>query len=411
MRIVFVNRFFHTGRAPTGRLAADAAFHLAAQGLEVHAVTSRQRYYEIDALPSRFERVDGVSIHRIRSTHFVRAGLIGRALDYLSFHVGAMAMLLRLLRHGDIVVAKTDPPLLSACGALAARLKGARLVNWQQDVFPEIAAELGFRVVGGPVGAALRALRDWSLRSAVANVVLGEGMAERLGRLTGTGTRRLTVIHNWMDGSRVRPLAPSASRLREQWGMNGHFVVGYSGNMGRAHEFDTILAACERLKTERDIAFLFIGSGVRRASVESFVRERALENVTLLPYVDEAKLSESLGACDVHLVSLFPALEGLIVPSKFYGVAAAGRPTVYVGDPDGEIPRILAKHSIGITVRTGDTAGLLQALRALRDNEGQRLAMGARARTVFEHEWDKPIALEKWSALIASVAAQGEPSA
>jgi glycosyltransferase involved in cell wall biosynthesis len=384
-------------------LAADLAFALAAEGREVHAVTSRQRYDDASAGLAEFERVDGVAIHRVRTTRFGRAGIAGRALDYASFYAAATLKLVELARRGDVIVAETDPPLVSVCAALAARLRGAKLINWQQDVFPEVAVEYGFRWLAGPVGRPVRRLRDWSLRVAEANVALGERMAERLRAIVGPAhADRVHAIPNWAHGARVRPLPEESSPLRGEWNLSG-FVAGYSGNLGRVHEIDTLVEACRLLKDDPGVSFVFIGGGAGRARLEHAVREYCLSNVRLLPYVDESRLAESLGACDVHLVSLLPAFEGLVVPSKFYGIAAAGRPTLYVGDRDGEIPRVLAKHDIGITVPIGDAEGLVRAILALRDDAPRRHAMGARAREVFEREWDRSIALARWRALLGKM--------
>ncbi len=397
MKVVFVNRFFYPDLAPTGLHAADVAFDLAAAGHEVHAVTSRLAYDGGGSGYAAEETVRGVQVHRVWTTRFGRGSIIGRACDYASFYSSAGWRLLWLLGAGDVVVAKTDPPLISVVAALAARLRGARLVNWLQDVFPEAAARSGMRLLSGPLGALARVLRDWSVRRAVVNVVLGERMAVEVGRLV-PGVR-LRVVPNWADGAAVRPVAPGASALRREWGFDGKFVVGYSGNLGRAHDCETLLAAARLLAGERDVVFSFTGGGFHFARV----RAAGLANVQVRGYVPEARLRESLAACDVHLVTLLPALEGLIVPSKFYSVAAAGRAAIFIGDPDGEIARAIAAHGCGVTVAAGDAAGLAAAIRDLRASPEELRAMGERARAAFEREWDKPIALARWREVIAEV--------
>ena len=139
MALVFVNRYFHPDHAATGQLLADLAFHAARRGHAVTVVTGRQRLERpAAALPAR-ERLHGVEVRRVWSTRFGRAGLAGRALDYLSFHLAAALHLLGALRRGDVLVAATDPPLLCVSAGFAARLRGARLVNWCHDLFPEVA--------------------------------------------------------------------------------------------------------------------------------------------------------------------------------------------------------------------------------------------------------------------------------
>jgi hypothetical protein len=181
--------------------------------------------------------VRGVRVHRVWTTAYGRGSLAGRAIDYASFYLFAFLALAKVLGRDDIVVAKTDPPLISVVAALAAWLRGARLVNWLQDVFPETAARSGMGLLSGPLGAIPRIKRDWSLRRAAVNVVLGERMAAEVGRLVPGA--RLRVVPNWADGAAIRPMAAGASALRREWGLEGKFVVGYSGNLGRVHDCDT----------------------------------------------------------------------------------------------------------------------------------------------------------------------------
>ena len=398
MKIVFVNRFFHPDLAPTGQYAADVAFDLAAAGHEVHAVTSRLAYDGGGPGYAAQETVRGVQVRRVWTTRFGRGSLTGRAMDYASFYFSALFALAGMLRRCDIVVAKTDPPLISVVAAFAALLRGARLVNWLQDVFPETAARSGMRLLAGPLGAIARVKRDWSVRRAVVNVVLGERMAAQVARLVPGA--RLRVVPNWADGTAIRPMAPESSALRREWGCEGKFVVGYSGNLGRVHDCETLLAAARLLAAERELVFSFTGGGFHFARL----REAAPANVAVRGYVPEELLGESLAACDVHLVTLLPAFEGLIVPSKFYAAAAAGRTVLFIGDPDGEIARAIAAHGCGVSVAAGDAAGLAAAIRDLRAAPDKLRAMGARARAAFEREWDQPIALARWREVISGAA-------
>ena len=399
MKIVFANRFFHPDLAPTGRLAAQVAFDLAGQGREVHAITSRQRYEDAAASLPADEIAGGVRIHRVWTSRFGRASLAGRALDYLTFYVSVTLALLRTLRPGDVVVAMTDPPLLSVCAAVAARIRGARLVNWLQDVFPEAAARSGIRLLSGVLGELLQTWRNWSLRRAAVNVVLGERMASEVAQ-HALGSRTV-VIPNWADGAALRPMPPESSALRREWGLGGKFVVGYSGNLGRAHDCEALLAAARMLEDEPGIVFSFTGGGYHFARV----RAAGLSNVVTHDYVPEEQLGDALAACDVHLVTLLPALEGLVVPSKFYSIAAAGRPVIFVGDPEGEIARPVTEHDCGLVIPSGESEALVAVIRKLRDSPEEVRAMGVRARAAFEREWDAPIALARWREVFAKVEA------
>ena len=176
-RLIFINRFFFPDYSATSQILSDLAFHLAGTGRNVHVITGAQVYDDPRASLPAHEIIRGVGVHRVRSTRFGRAGLIGRAVDYGSFYLSAWHRLAGLARRDDIIVAETDPPLISVVAMAAARRSGARLVNWLQDVYPEVAVELGVPLVRGPVAAALAALRTRSLQRAEATVVVGDLMS------------------------------------------------------------------------------------------------------------------------------------------------------------------------------------------------------------------------------------------
>ena len=172
--------------------------------------------------------------------------------------------------------------------------------------------------------------------------------------------------------------------------------MGYSGNMGRVHEFETVLGAAQILKDEKDFVFLFVGDGQKRRWIEEEAKRRGLSNFIFKPYQPYANLSESLSVADVHLISLLPELEGLIVPSKFYGIAAVGRPTIFIGDPAGEIAKILSEEESGFTVPIGQSEALANQIRVLAKDRAFLDRIGQNARTVFERRFDKTSALQAW---------------
>jgi glycosyltransferase involved in cell wall biosynthesis len=218
---------------------------------------------------------------------------------------------------------------------------------------------------------------------------------------------RTRVIANWQDGALVRPVAHEENPLRRAWGLEGDFVVGYSGNLGRVHELATVLDAMALLQTRTVMAgaaegagarirFLFIGGGAQQRVLRDEIAARHLRNAILKPYQPRNELSHSLSAADVHLVTLKPEFEGLIVPSKFYGIAAAGRPTLFVGDPDGEIARLIAAHDCGSTVPCGDAMALAALIEALAHDRARRETMGRSARAMLEAHFDKSVAVAQW---------------
>jgi glycosyltransferase involved in cell wall biosynthesis len=276
----------------------------------------------------------------------------------------------------------TDPPLLSVVAAASSR----RVVNWVQDLFPEVAERLGVLKHGW----LLKRLRDWSFRRARVNVALSESMARRL--------PRAVVRHNWADAA-LHPVSRESNPLRRQWQLDDAFVVAYSGNLGRAHDAATIAAAMTDLASRPDLRFVVIGGGAHQKQLAK------VPGVQFQPYQPREMLSESLSVADVHLVSLQPVLEGLIVPSKFYGVLAVERPVIYIGERDSDLGRLIVDHDLGAIVAPGDSDGLAKAITELAGNPLRSAAMGARGRALYELRFTPETALQAWERILEEAAA------
>jgi glycosyltransferase involved in cell wall biosynthesis len=243
-------------------------------------------------------------------------------------------------------------------------------------------------------------------------------MAERVCGLH-ISPERVRVIANWADGKAIEPIKREANALRAAWGFTDAFVVGYSGNLGRAHEIETLLEAMRIVEDARGrrvampspapapsfpgVRWLFIGSGALFEPLKYEVARRRLTSVHFELYQPRQLLAQSLSAADVHLVSLRPELEGLILPSKFYGICAAGRPTVFVGGGDGEVARLIRRHQCGRTVPVGDGAGLARVVLELAADPAMCRSLGRRARQAFDAEFDKLIAIARWDKLLLEI--------
>jgi glycosyltransferase involved in cell wall biosynthesis len=398
-KVVFVNRYFHPDGSATSQLLTDLALELAASGFDIHVICSRQRYDDPTARLHPREVAGKVSVRRIWTTRFGRDRLVGRALDYATFYCSSGLALLRILKRGDTVVAKTDPPLMSIVAMAAARFKGAALINWLQDIFPEVASVLGANPLPRVLDALLRRWRNISLKWATTNVVLGERMRERL-QVIGVAPERIRVVENWAELDPEKPKPVGSSALRERLGLSGKFVIGYSGNLGRAHDFHTLLAAAETMRNEDDTLFLMIGGGNGMSRLAQEVRQRRLENFCFQPYQPRESLADALAAADVHWLSLLPALEGLIVPSKFYGILAAGRPVAFIGDRDGELARELRACGCGEAVEVGDSRKLADVLHLWKSDPSLRDHMGRCGYDLYGARFCAQRALNQWKQIL-----------
>ena len=399
MSIIFINRFFYPDNSATSQLLSDLAFDLARDNFKVKIITSGNYYRTRGSCLPKRDFINGVSVFRVPTFGVDSNALISRIFQYLIFYIGAAFLLLRTIHRGDVVVFKTDPPLISAFLGPIAKIRGAYVVNWVQDIFPEVATRLGFNLIGGLLTNLLRWVRNKSLYSAEMNVILGSRMKDFL-LAEGVPPECMSVIPNWVDGSDIYPIPPSDNRLRKDWGLSTQLVIGYSGNLGRAHDFETILNAARLLKNNPRITFLFIGGGAQMELLKKKVTEQELINFQFHSYQSRQDLRESLNAADIHLVALNPLLEGLIVPSKIYGILAAGRPTIFIGDPDGEISRIIKLGSCGYSVSIGNSQLLAKIIEALEGDRRCSNNLGLNGRKFFESNYDRKASYALWKNIL-----------
>ena len=401
-KIVFVNRFFYPDHSATSQMLSDLVFGLADKGLNIEVVSSSKAYQRRTALKNAGERVNGVRAHRVWAPPVRGSRLLTRGGDYLIFYILSFVKLLRILRRGDVVVAMTDPPMLDVVVGLAGWFKGAKTAHWMQDVFPEVAAELGFRSASGWLGGVLRRLRNFALRNSECVVAIGDRMRNHLLQ-NGVGADRISVIPNWVSDSVLRDDGKAVEELRKRWGLDGRFIVGYSGNLGRAHTYESILEAMHKFSDAKDVVFLWVGGGVLYEELKRKVSALGLNNVVFKAYQDQKILPTSLRVPDCHLISLNRRLEGLIVPSKFYGVLAAGRPSIFIGDPHGELATEIRGADCGVVVDESDPEALVEGIKYLTNNPKCLEQQGKNARDLFEKRFTKTRAISQWYDLLRAI--------
>ena len=403
MKVIFVNRFFFPDESATAQILTDLAKHLRRNGFDVRVITSRAQLRGSSDLDRRETVLNGIEVRRVRQWRGTGRSLGRKLIQLASFYPLALVELLRMVSPGDVVVAKTDPPLVSTIAWIATKVRRAQLVNWLQDVYPEVAANLGTPILRGVVGNWLKALRNFSLRSAVANVAIGQLMARTLAA-EGVPRSKIRVIPNWVDEQALRSIRTNESCARKKWGLHcNDFVLAYSGNLGRAHESETLLAAARLIAKRQNIKFLFIGGGHGYDELRSTVEKYCLPNFIFKPHQPQDELQDTLGAGDAHWLSLRCEMEGLIVPSKLYGILAAGRPLVAVTSPEGEVAGIVRDNSCGFVVEPGNAQALADAIVALAEDPALRLRMGVRARHASEALFPRMSSLRSWTDLIASL--------
>jgi glycosyltransferase involved in cell wall biosynthesis len=412
--VVLLNQAFFPDVVATAQMSKDLADELVRRGHRVTAVASRSIYGQSGAVLPRREsipvaREDGtpagaIEARRVGASLFGKSSIAARIADFALFYALAAGRVLTLPRP-DVVISFTTPPFIAAAGLLARLFRGSRAVHWVMDLYPDLPIACGVMKPRALSTRFFESVNRFLLRRSDLNVVLGRCMHERV-LAKGTPPTRVEMIPVWSDLAGLRPIEPAANRFRREWNLGDAFVVMYSGNLGLGHDATTLCDAMERLKDRADIRFVFVGGGKRRQEVERFLREHGLTNAQYREYVPRDRLGESLALGDLHLISLKEGVEGIMVPSKLFGIMAVGRPSLFIGHPGSEIARVLAECDAGWTIREGDGEGLARAISNLAEDHARRSRLGANAAAAIVGKYDARTACARWAATIERVAAR-----
>lgn len=351
MRLLFINQYYWPDEAATAQLLADLAEDLAAAGHEVTVLCGRGRY-SCKVVPADGKSLHrGVHIQRVWGTDWGRFSFFGRILDMATFMIAA-AWVLAWLPRKDAVVSMTSPPLVSELALRYHRRTGASMMLWVQDIYPDIAEKLG---------ALRNPLLRWLLRYRVRKmydassvmIVPGEDMRMTLRKYVRE-PNRIHVVPNWTDLDLIRCTPVSGNSFRHAQGWGDERIIMYSGNLGAAHELDAMGDLLGFLQNKIDgLRLVLVGDSPRHRQFAAQVRAKGFERLTELPFQSRQDLGDLLGAADVHLISQRLEVDGLLVPSKFYGAVAAGRPVLFVGSRTCELGRLISDHCLGLVVTPG----------------------------------------------------------
>ncbi len=320
--------------------------------------------------------------------------------NYLTYFGSSLVAALGV-KSPDVVVSLTDPPIIGLAAWWTARRTGARFVFLCEDIFPEVAALL--EDFHNPlVNRSLDRINRFLLAEADAIVALGDRMRERLVVEKGADPSRVHVIHNWADCERIKPGSKDNAFARAM-GFVDRFVVMHSGNVGMSQNLDVLVAAADLLRSKERLTIAIVGDGARRAWLEAEVARRNLSNVRFLPYQPKDALHDSFAAADVFLVSLKAGIEGYIVPSKLYGILAAGRPYIAAVDPSCEAADIAVGQRCGLLARPGDAGDLAEKIALLYDAPASTREMGVNAREA-SLRFDRKAAVRQYYELFAQLA-------
>jgi colanic acid biosynthesis glycosyl transferase WcaI len=371
-----------TGNGP---LLTDLSRWLVSRGHQVTVVCGFPHYGR-DEVPQEYrgkwwltEQEQGVRILRVRNYASQNVGRLHKLLGYLLFTVMVVFRGLRTPKM-DVILAPSPPLSVGLSAWFLGKLKRAPFVYNVQDLFPEAYVELG----------ALKS--PWAIRffkflarfvySRASRVVCVMESLSRAVAGYGIDAKKIVTIPNWADAAEISPRRRDSDFAREH-GLNGQFVVQYSGNLGMSQRLDLVLE-CARQMADENVHFLLIGSGAQKRKLAAAIEEGELRNVTLLDTQPRERLAEVLGSCDVALVPLTAGMSRTSFPSKIYTIMASGRPMIAALDSGSDPQKFVEECGCGIVIDPDDSGQMLAAIRTLKRDAKKALQMGRQGRLELE---------------------------
>jgi colanic acid biosynthesis glycosyl transferase WcaI len=385
MRILFLNLYFPPDTSATAK-SAESMVHALAQTHEVTVLCGRPSYYPTERRPWKLWQTERLhsktaqsigensrdpatfTVIRVGSTDYPRIQMNRRILNYLTYV--KLAFWRALFIPCDVIFAMTDPPFNGIIGAYLSLLKRKPLIYDIQDMYPDMAVA-GSIVAPGLLTRFWECLHRWALRRAKRIIVLGDDMRARIigkGPLGphGIDPDKIFIVRSGVEtlpqGSPTPPINPAVTQaIRE----NFRFVLLHAGNLGFYGAWETIIAAARQLENE-NIGFVFVGDGAERSRLENLAV--GATNVRFLPFFPSRDIPSVLAAPDAHIVTIKRGLEGVVVPSKTFGIIAAGKPIVAVADRETDVAALGAKHGFAICADPTNSEELTSSIRRIAAN-------------------------------------------
>jgi len=335
LRVLLLNQCFYPDVVSTAQHLTDLATALSNRGHAVTVLTSDRGYDDPTLRFKRRERWEGITVIRIPSLSWGKNSKWKRAANFSSFLL-LCAFRMLFLPRVDTVVALTSPPLISFLAALYALFTSARLYCWIMDLNPDEAIAAGWLKEKSITTRLLKRMMNYSLRRAEKVVVLDRFAKDRV-RAEGVAGERIAVLPPWSHSDVVSYSSSGRQEFRSKHGLDGKFVVMYSGNHSPCHPLDTLLEAALTLRDRSNVVFCFVGGGSEQEKVRRFSGQHQLANIKCLPYQPLAGLSASLSAADLHAVVMGDPFVGIIHPCKVYNIMAIGSPMLYIGPEESHV--------------------------------------------------------------------------
>jgi hypothetical protein len=359
-----------------------------------------QKYYE--------EEINGVKVLRIRVPEFSKTNKKSRIKNVVSYFMGAMGATFKVGKM-DYVFSISQPPILGGLlGVWGKWVKHAKFIYNIQDFNPEQVLAVGY-AKSRFITDVMMAFDKFSCKRSDLVITVGRDLVETVEkRFEDKKVPKTVMINNWIDENEIYPLPENNERVlafKKKYGLDNKFVIMYSGNIGLYYDLENLIKVIEKFGTDnrtadgREVVFAFIGAGTVLDKLVSYVKEHNMDNVKFIPYQDKADLIYSLNAGDVHWCVNAKGIKGVSCPSKYYGLAAAGKPVIGVLESGSEVRCLIEDTHGGLCCEPGEYDQVEKNIRWFIDNAGSNEIkdMGIRSRDNLEKNLTRDVSVRKYA--------------
>ncbi|MDY4671150.1 MAG: glycosyltransferase family 4 protein [Oliverpabstia sp.] len=359
-----------------------------------------QKYYE--------EEINGVKVLRIRVPEFSKTNKKSRVKNILSYFFGAMRATFKVGKK-DYVFSISQPPILGGLlGVWGKWVKHAKYIYNIQDFNPEQVLAVGYSK-NKLITNVMMWLDKFSCKRSDLIITVGRDLVETVEkRFKDKKVPKTVMINNWIDESEIYPLDSENEKVvgfKKKYGLDGKFVIMYSGNIGLYYDLENLIKVVEKFGTGtktadgREVAFTFVGAGSVLEILEDYVSRHHMENVVFIPYQDKADLIYSLSAGDVHWCVNAKGIKGVSCPSKAYGIMAVGKAIIGVLENGTEIRGLIEECNCGKCCEPEDYVGVANIILWYIENSGsgEVQQMGMNGRKYLEEKLTRDVSINRYT--------------
>jgi len=401
--VLILCRFFKPDQIIAADLAYETATDLLKKGLRVTIVCGKTKTRHVGKEVPLEEIIDDVEVKRLNYLQFPKSSKVGRIASYLTF-VFAVLFNWRVLRQTKCIIVYSDPPILPVIVALNKKIFKVNFIFVSYDIFPDIPIATKHVKEKSIACQMMRASNDFVDKNVDKIVALSNDMKSHiLNSRKYISADRITVIPNWSTLDTVNSSKEIRNNeikaLREQF----EIIVLYSGNMGIAHDMDTILGAAKQLRNNENILFIFAGTGQKADQVKAEIDNSRLTNVRLYGYLEGQDYIDILRVADVHVISLIGGIAGMIVPSKTYSYMSIGRPLIAIMPDHTDIAIDINNYELGCVVEANDVDKFVNYVTYLLKNKDEVSRIGNRVLEVFNAKYTRKSSTMKYYELVKDI--------